>query len=146
MTNKLPIALCLIVIGMTVISCSGPPVDDAEMIALALPAGDPEAGRLAFVELSCTSCHFVHADADAPLPVSASPGPVIGPALARKSRGELATAIVAPSHEISFDVRQRLPGQLSQMADYGDAITVRQLIDLVAYLRSMDQPKPDALE
>jgi hypothetical protein len=48
---------------------------------------------------------------------------------------------MTPSHAISADtsgeVRARLEGVLSPMGDFSHVMTVRQLIDLQAYVRSL---------
>jgi hypothetical protein len=48
---------------------------------------------------------------------------------------------MSPSHEISpnisAEVRARLEGVLSPMGDFGHVMTVHQLVDLHAYLRSV---------
>jgi hypothetical protein len=53
----------------------------------------------------------------------------------------LATAMVSPSHELSARldeaVRGQLVGVLSPMGDFSHTMTVRQLVDLHAYLRSV---------
>jgi hypothetical protein len=55
----------------------------------------------------------------------------------------LSTAIVSPSHELSSGldekVRAQLAGALSPMGDFSHMMTVRQLVDLHAYLRSVKQ-------
>lgn len=103
---------------------------------LALPVGDPVAGRQAFIALSCTTCHGVLGDTELPAVVSANPGPMLGPIQARRQLGWMVTSIVSPSHEIPPEIRAEMEGTLSPMADFGDAMTVRQLIDLIAYLRA----------
>lgn len=49
-----------------------------------------------------------------------------------------ASSIVAPSHEIGPEARKMMEGELSPMGDFSDAMSVRQLIDLVAYLDSLE--------
>jgi mono/diheme cytochrome c family protein len=103
-------------------------------VELVIPKGDPAAGRQAFLDLSCTSCHRVAGDPELPAPVSANPGPE----LAREDQelAELVTSILSPSHDVDEEVAARSEGRLSPMGDFIDAMTVRQLVDLVAYLRT----------
>lgn len=103
---------------------------------LVVPVGDPLAGRQAFINLSCTSCHAVLGDPSLPSPTSADRGPTFGPAQAQQQLGRLVTSIVSPSHSIPIEIRARLEEQVSPMGDFSDRMTVRQLIDLVAYLRA----------
>ena len=46
-------------------------------------------------------------------------------------------SIFAPSHEISANLRGPREDELSPMGDFSEAMTIRQFIDLVAYLRSL---------
>jgi len=115
-----------------------------EDTTVALPAGDAAEGRQAFQSLRCTACHGVAGEADFPASVSDSQGPVLDAALASRTASYVATAIVSPSHSISTGVSDELKarlsegGTLSPMGDFSRAMTVRQLIDVVTYLRSID--------
>ncbi|MDX1631749.1 MAG: c-type cytochrome [Thermoanaerobaculia bacterium] len=138
----LPIVLLLAAGGIFAITEAG---QDYMTIQLVAPEGDPSAGRAAFLELSCTSCHAVAGDRELPAPISANPGPTLGPiqaAHARADAGSIASSIVSPSHvvveELGAEVRQRL----SPMGDFSDAMTVRQLVDLVAYLAEGSETDP----
>jgi mono/diheme cytochrome c family protein len=93
---------------------------------------------VAFDDLSCTSCHRVVGDASRQHIVAANPGPDLGGGHATQTAEQLAASIVAPSHEIADDVKPRLEGSLSPMGDYSHVMTVRQLADLVAYIRSLE--------
>jgi hypothetical protein len=103
-----------------------------------LPDGDPVRGHAAFVELRCHSCHTV-AGVDLPKPVADPPLPFAlgGRSAIVRTDGELATAIIEPSHVIPFtspaDVQS---GRLSRMGDFTEAMTVRQLVDIVAFLHA----------
>ena len=61
-----------------------------------------------------------------------------GDRLSERTDGELITAIVNPSHGVPQGRRAGLvrSGHLSRMGDFGEAMTVRQLIDIVAFLHS----------
>ena len=114
-----------------------------ETIRMVVPRGDAVSGRAAFVELSCHSCHAVTGDPEMPAPVSANPGPILGPIQAAHGildPGSIASAIVAPSHVVVGELEPRVRQRLSPMGDFSDAMTVRQLVDLVAYLRSLERP------
>jgi hypothetical protein len=73
--------------------------------------------------------------------VSANPGPPIDARLAGRDVSYLIASIMTPSHAISVNIseelRTRLEGVLSPMGDFSRAMTVRQLVDLHAYLRSV---------
>jgi len=109
-----------------------------DTVPVSLPRGDAEAGRQAFIDLRCTACHRVSNAPDLPDVVSTTPGPELGPELAPQPLGNLATSIVSPSHAMSIrtspETREQVDGVLSPMADYTQVMTIRQLVDLVAYL------------
>ena len=114
---------------------------DTPSVTVALPAGDVGAGRQAFMDLKCTACHAVPSEPQFPRPVSANPGPRIDAGIARSDVSYVAAAIMTPSHalspNISPEVRSNIEGVLSPMGDFSRVMTVRQMIDLHAYLRSL---------
>ena len=110
-------------------------------MTLVLPLGDAPNGRTAFLDLKCTACHRVEGETNFPAPISGSQGPDLDHSLAGRSPSDLATAVIVPSHSMSLrtgdELKQRLAGEVvSPMGDFSRAITVRQLVDLVAYLQS----------
>jgi hypothetical protein len=52
-------------------------------------------------------------------------------------------SIFAPSHEISANLRRPREDDLSPMPDFSEAMTVRQFMDLVAYVSSLPQEKKE---
>jgi mono/diheme cytochrome c family protein len=106
--------------------------------SLYLPDGDPEPGRVAFAEMQCFVCHEVGGDTFPP-PHASEPVPIrLGPHLAVQPRGQLFESIIAPSHRIPGPMEGVQRGELSRMGDYSEAMTVRQLIDIVAYLQALE--------
>ena len=99
-----------------------------------LPVGDHAAGREAFVELYCNYCHLVPGDADMPGLVGDTKGPDIGSRQSGRSREWIAMSIVAPGHEMPPLMRQ----PQSPMGDYKDAMTIRQLMDLVTFVQNAE--------
>lgn len=125
--------------ALAVVAAPAPQTEPTEIdVTLSLPAGDPVAGRVAFAALSCTSCHAVAGETGFPAPVAHHAGPELAAASAGKAPGWIASSILAPSHEIGPEARKLMEGKLSPMGDFSDAMSVRQLIDLVAYLYSLD--------
>ena len=110
-------------------------------VTVTLPAGDARAGRQAFMDLKCTACHAVPSEPEFPRPVGVNPGPPIDARLASRDVSYLAASIMTPSHAFSVntaaDVRSSLEGVLSPMGDFSRVMTVRQLADLHAYIRSI---------
>jgi cytochrome c1 len=107
------------------------------------PPGDVHAGREAFVEFGCPSCHKVEGE-----PFSAKAGNTqVGPELtgmgAHHPPGYFAEAILSPDAVLIEG-----PGYIgadghSVMPDYPE-MTVRQLGDIVAYLSSLTTGGPHA--
>ena len=117
-------------------------MDTPSAVTVTLPAGDVKAGRQAFMDLKCTACHAVPSEPEFPPPVSVNPAPPVDARLAGRDVSYLVTAIASPSHELSHigsdeELRGRLKGVIPPMADFSRAMTVRQLVDLHAYLRSI---------
>lgn len=104
-----------------------------------LPDGDIGKGKEAFVQLKCHACHKVQG---VELPVWEGKPPVfvvLGGEVARvKSYGELVTGIINPSHDFAsgYDKVAIRAGDMSRMANYNDKMTLKQLIDVVAFLQS----------
>jgi cytochrome c2 len=97
-----------------------------------LAAGDPVAGRQAFSDLKCNTCHWVSgSEANGP----ENGGPELGSLVASASADEVAVSIIAPSHAISSEPGLWLEKTPPEMTDYSRTMTVRQLMDVIAYLR-----------
>lgn len=116
-------------------------------------------GKVAFAKMNCYSCHKV-AGEDFPDPVADPPVDVVlDSRLAKQTRQRIAESIIAPSHRFvgeSESIRmavygiedvgmiEQIPrdvsvGSNSRMGDFSDVMTVRELIDIVEYLKSLDQ-------
>ena len=95
-------------------------------------------GRTAFVELGCHRCHQV-AGEDFPAPTADPPVPVVlgGTVHEVRTDGYLVTSIINPSHKLTGYPKEQvaIEGE-SRMPNETEAITVRQLVDLVAYLQA----------
>jgi L-cysteine S-thiosulfotransferase len=118
-------------------ACSGP----KSGAGLRLPDGDVERGRAAFLELKCSTCHTV-AGTEVPVPSKdyAYVRVVVlgGEVRQVKTYGALVTSIINPSHSLAPGYPKELitKGNQSAMTNFNDTMTVRQLIDLVAFLQS----------
>lgn len=123
----------LIVLAVLIPGVAAKPATD--QVTLTLPRGDAQAGRAAFVALSCSSCHAIAGEKELPTPISANRGPTLGSYQGKQGAARLGLSIIAPSHEISASVRDR-DDDLSPMGDFSEAMTVRQFLDLVEYIRS----------
>lgn len=104
-----------------------------------LPAnGNAEKGKAAFVALECHRCHEV-SGVELPPPTVQPPVPVVlgGLVLNEMTDGYLTASIINPSYKLaSYPKEQIMAGGKSRMPEYADRMTVRQLVDLVAFLQS----------
>lgn len=109
-----------------------------------LPKGDPEVGRATFLQFKCNACHMVSGPqaAGMALPVTTAPAPLLNSKVAQQEPGKLVTSIIAPSHTMSKVVAEETQGKMSPMGDFSQVMTVRQLVDLVAFLRTVEE-SPD---
>jgi hypothetical protein len=134
--------------AMSLAACTPSPRSAA---GFRLPEGDVERGHAAFRDLRCHACHHVEG-VEMPRPVAEPLVPVAlgGDVFQPHTDGELVSAIVNPSHRVLARHPAELvrSGQLSRMGDFSESMSVRQLIDLVAFLQStytVVRPPPPAL-
>jgi hypothetical protein len=111
--------------------------------------GDVKRGQVAFVELKCYACHTV-ANVDMPPPTSVGlPVPLGGTVYEVRTDGYLVTSIIYPSHAVVHPPRTSLLSAEveSHMPDFSRTMTVRQLVDVVAFLQSTYEvaPAPQAM-
>jgi mono/diheme cytochrome c family protein len=105
-----------------------------------LPPGNPARGRELFVKFECYSCHQVIGESF-PEPG----GDAIGPEL--RQMGPMhppeyfVEAIMNPSAVIGED-RYRADDGRSKMPSFNDIMTVEELIDLAAFLKSLGGGHP----
>ena len=108
-----------------------------------MPDGDPVKGKQVFLEHRCNSCHEVagvaldHPVADPPVPVQLG-----GKVYTTPTDGVLATAILHPSYRLAGPREAVVSGKLSRMGDFTDAMTLREMIDLVAFLQTTYEEVP----
>ena len=131
------LSLGFILLALLTLACDGP----KSGAGLRLPDGDVERGKAAFLELKCNTCHTVAKTE------IAEPGKdyaytrvvVLGGEIRQiKTYGDLVTSIINPTHSLASGYPKDLitkNGQ-SAMTNFNDTMTVRQLIDLVAFLQS----------
>ena len=130
----------LIVLAVTLPVLAG--CISSSTFAFPVEQGDVAAGRQAFIEHRCQRCHTV-AGETLPLPPGMSfPMLQLGaPPTKIRSYADLTTSIVNPNHALSERYRQQLqqtgvPPDSPMPAQSLDTMTVRQLINIVAFLNS----------
>ncbi len=106
------------------------------------PGGEAAPGKVAFVELGCARCHAVQGQTDLPAPtvVPKVPMPLASRSASRATDARLVTAIINPNHNISGAWRDDVKTERgSRMRAINDVMTVKQLQDIVAFLRDAQQ-------
>jgi mono/diheme cytochrome c family protein len=106
-----------------------------------VPAGDATAGKQVFEKMQCYSCHTVRGQRfGEPSQNPGGIGPDLTPAHGRLPAEYLAESIVSSNRVVAhgqFRAAYRAADGRSRMGDYSEIMTVRELIDLVAFLRSL---------
>jgi copper resistance protein D len=98
------------------------------------PGGDAGRGRQVFERLGCFACHRVP---DGGFPASSGAGPDLTGAGEHHPAGYLLESIINPNAVIVEGPGYTGPDGQSVMPSYADRLTVGELLDLVAYLRTL---------
>lgn len=110
-----------------------------------LPSGESEAGREVFGTLQCYTCHNIAGETfPASPPRSQEMGPDLTGMGAHHPAVYFAESIINPNAVIVTGQGYTGPDGLSRMPAYNHDLTIEQLIDLVAYLKSLQEPTPHA--
>ena len=131
--------------GIVIAACAAAVSGCAYDLTFGFPGeeGDIDAGRQAFIDHRCHQCHSV-AGITMP-PLAGADAPILelgGDTEYVKSYAELVTSVINPNHRISERYRDRLlldatiPLDSPMPMPRIDNMTVRQLIDIVAFLDS----------
>jgi len=133
---KISNAASLVFIALLMAACDAGPKSS---LGFRLPEGNIEKGKATFLELKCHLCHTVAGTELPPLDVPPSVMVNLGGQVRNvRTYGELVTSIINPSHQLAKGYKKDLiqvDGK-SRMTDYTQFMTVRQMIDLVAFLQS----------
>jgi len=125
----------LLGLGLALLTCG---CVEQSAAGFRLPEGDSARGRAAFVKFQCSACHTMEA-VDLKAPVADPPvGVELGLKLRKRSTGELVTSIINPSHKISNSWTGGVTrvGNESRMSNYADIMTVQELADVVAFIKT----------
>jgi mono/diheme cytochrome c family protein len=108
-----------------------------------LAAGDAAKGREVFVTMECFACHEVKGES---FPQNAKrehePGPALTGMGPHHPAEYFAESIMNPNRVIVQGAGYTGADGLSKMPSYGDTLTVQQLVDVVAYLKSLKGGMP----
>jgi copper resistance protein D len=98
------------------------------------PDGDAAKGRAVFVRLECYTCHAV---AGEKFPRPSGVGPALGDVGRHHPAGYLFESVINPNAVIVEAPGYTGRDGRSIMPDYRDSLSTRDLIDLIAYLKSL---------
>ena len=100
----------------------------------ALPEGNEDAGKSAFIRFNCNDCHSTgdieFSGSNDGLHVRLG-----GETTKLKTYGELVTSVINPSHKVAKKYRSATESS-SEMKIYNEVMTVQELVDIVTYLQS----------
>jgi sulfur-oxidizing protein SoxX len=104
-----------------------------------LPPGNASKGRDVFVKLECYACHAVKGQTFPGGTNRENLGPELSAMAGHHDVEFFAESIVNPNAVV--DVAEwRAPDGTSRMPSFNDSLTVQELIDLVAFLKSLTPP------
>lgn len=98
------------------------------------PSGDAARGREVFARLECHTCHAV---AGEKFPRPSKIGPALSDVGHHHPAGYLLESVINPNAVIVEAPGYTGPDGRSIMPDYRDSLSTRELIDLIAYLKSL---------
>jgi copper resistance protein D len=98
------------------------------------PPGDAAKGREVFARLECYTCHAV---AGEKFPRPSKVGPALSDVGRHHPAGYLLESVINPNAVIVEAPGYTGPDGRSIMPDYRDSLSTRELIDLIAYLKSL---------
>ncbi len=98
------------------------------------PGGDAAKGREVFARLECYTCHAV---AGEKFPRPSKVGPALSDVGRHHPAGYLFESVVNPNAVIVEAPGYTGPDGRSSMPDYRDRLSIRELIDLIAYLKTL---------
>jgi len=103
-----------------------------------LPAGDPVKGKKVFADLECYKCHVIEGAGFPPLGSDGKRGPSLTGVGAHHPAAYFAESILAPNAVLLEGPRYIGPDGKSIMPSFADSLSVTQLLDLVAFIKSQD--------
>lgn len=107
-----------------------------------IPSGDPAAGRKVFIELECFKCHAVKGEnfSGAPAKQADEVGPELTGMGDHHPAEYFAESILDPNRILIDGPGYLGPDGNSKMPEYLDSMTLREWVDLVAYLSNLKDP------
>lgn len=131
--------LVMHMVGLVAAGCTPGPESS---YGFRLPDGDPVMGQQVFLDMQCHACHRISnlelPALDLAAPVTVTLG---GPTSRIQTYGQLVTSIINPSHKLisGYPKNEVSSAGESFMPAMNEFMTVRQLIDVVAFLQGQYQ-------
>lgn len=123
-----------------------PQIETPKRWRFTIPHGDPAAGRKVFADFECFKCHAVVGEAfPAPIAEQGDVGPALSGMGAVHPAEYFAEVIIDPNASVAWRIKTHKaehkgflgPDGKSKMPSYNETMTIQQLIDLVAYMKSL---------
>lgn len=111
---------------------------NSESRGFALPQGDIEKGKLAFVYLHCDQCHSAGEMKRVGHAIEGDINITLGGDVTKlKTYGELVTSVINPSHKIGRKYKEAKSTETgeSKMRKYNEIMSVDDLVNLVTFLQ-----------
>ncbi len=145
MCNRMRKLSSYVVTALALVTLSACDMNPKSGYGFTLPEGDTAAGEEIFKKFSCSDCHTLEGRDDLREGMLPSMEIPLGGTTTRISTyGELVTSVINPSHKISkryLDQQVDADGT-SLMRNYNDAMTVSELVDLIAFLQAQYNLEP----
>jgi cytochrome c2 len=103
-----------------------------------LPEGDAHAGQETFMRMQCYSCHAIDLPSDSLPPDIGGVGPKLVAGYAQLPNEYLAESIIKAHDQVAtpdYKIKEGVAG----MGNYNDFLTVKELTDLVAFLKTRSE-------
>jgi hypothetical protein len=100
-----------------------------------LPKGDAIAGEETFMRMQCYSCHAIDLPSDSLPSDMGGIGPKLAAGYAQLPNEYLAEAIIKAHDQVAAP-NYKIKAGVAGMGNYNDFLTVKELTDLVAFLKA----------
>jgi mono/diheme cytochrome c family protein len=106
--------------------------------AFTLPKGDAKAGEETFMRMQCYSCHAIDLASDSLPPDMGGIGPKLVAGYAQLPNEYLAESIIKAHDQVAAP-DYKIKAGVAGMGNYNDYLTVKELTDLVAFLKARSE-------
>jgi mono/diheme cytochrome c family protein len=104
------------------------------------PGGDPARGRVTFAKYECYACHEIRGEAFPAASQRDSLGPDLVSMATHHTPAFLAESIMNPNAFVDTGKGYAGHDGVSKMPSFSDSMTLQELVDVVAFLKSLGSP------